>query len=168
MNDKRWLTEWALPGVLTAVTLLGMLAVYDTSTKRELTPLENFLFQVIVLVFGVLASYAVGRTAARTGNQGQARSALNRVVTLYRGVGAIMASIESRREFLRARSAADRVPISHVEGALDLLYVQAASQLGSVDDAISDWAEVIPKEVAAVRAELEGRPADGAGGRGRD
>jgi hypothetical protein len=46
-----------------------------------------------------------------------------------------------------------QIPLDQVIAALDLLFVQINEQIGTADDAMEDWRDIVPDEVA----ELERR-----------
>jgi hypothetical protein len=46
-----------------------------------------------------------------------------------------------------------QIPIEHAIAVLDLLFVQISEQIGTADDAMEDWRDIVPDEVA----ELERR-----------
>jgi hypothetical protein len=142
--------DWSLPLALGVITVAGIWAVYDASTRRDLSPVENVLLQVLILIAGVVASFLVGRLQGRAAGRSQARSAFNRAVTIQLGIVDMLEAIEGRREFLTAPGSKPVQSVSsrEVEGALDLLSAISRAQQREAADAIKDWGEIVPDELA--------------------
>jgi signal transduction histidine kinase len=77
-----------------------------------------------------------------------ARSAFRRVTRLYEAFGRLVDSIEDRRQLLQEQLVSSNPNDLHsVEAALDLLRVQVTEQLGTANDAMDDWRDLVPDQV---------------------
>ena len=146
-----------LPGALIIIlgVVFSVLMVSATGNKQDLTPREATLFQAISHGLGVVGSFVIGNKSARAAAQDvvrpHARSAFRRIVSLYRALGRFSDEIESRRIFLRSvGDETGKVDGAHIEAALDLLLVQVTEQIGTANDAMDDWRDLVPDEVQAI------------------
>lgn len=132
------------------------------AANRELTPLESVLLQFFGLAVGVWASFSAGMEAGRkmeaSRTQASARSAFRRVTRVYEALGRLIESIETRRDVLYHHSGnGSDVRLSSVEAALDLLGVQVTEQLGTANDAMEDWRDLVPDQVRELEQKAEGQ-----------
>jgi len=122
--------------------LVGSMFVFIAST-RELTNLENALFQAIALFFGIFGSYILGKestkSAAKELIKPYARSAFRRLISLYYGLSRLAQLIENTR---RSESTEEML-IS----TLDKIEVMTVDQLSTADDALNDWRDIVPEDV---------------------
>jgi hypothetical protein len=152
--------ERAAPIVAVGAAIATSIYMLSVASERELTGLELTLFQVISLGLGLWGSYVFGRQSALDAAselmKPYARSAFRRVLSLYTALGRFCGSIEERRALLKqlaSMHSGQQIPLDQVIAALDLLFVQINEQIGTADDAMEDWRDIVPDEVA----ELERR-----------
>ena len=120
--------------------------------KREPTALEQALLRAISLGLGLWGAYIIGqqsaRDAARDLMQPHARSAFRRLLSLYGSLGRVAEHISIFR----------RASIS-AETGYPLLHAIVTEQLATAGDAMEDWRDIVPEDVAEVEARLRGQPA---------
>lgn len=142
-------------GLVVAAVIFSILMVRDADDAK-LSDLELTLFQSIALGLGLLGSFWVGRTSASAAAEDvirpHARSAFRRLLSLYRALARLLDSVDARRAFLRRVAEDDVVSVDHVEQALDLLATQVTEQIGTANDAMEDWRDLVPDEVEEVEA----------------
>lgn len=147
---------------LTAKQLLGFVLVaaaititviflYLSSGDRQLTSLENTLFQVLSLGLGLAGSYALGssRDAAKEIIKPYAKSAFRRLLSLYNSLSRVAEVIEKSR------------PTNENEqidpAVLDVLDAIVTAQLDTADDALEDWRDIVSEEVEEVTSRMEAK-----------
>ncbi len=152
--------EKAAPILAVGAAIAVSIYMLFVATERDFTRLEVALFQVISLGLGLWGSYVFGKRSALDAAselmRPYARSAFRRVLSLYTALGRFCASIDERRTMLNAEASTHsgrQIPIERAIAVLDLLFVQINEQIGTADDAMEDWRDIVPDEVA----ELERR-----------
>ena len=147
MNKRSGLLFVVL-SVLISVVFLVM------ATKRDLTALENTLLQVLSLGLGLVGSYIMGMQSAQETAKDiikpHARSAFRRLLSLYRSLSRLAFAIQSARTGVQENAEAVAI--------LDRLDAIVTEQIGTADDALEDWNDVVPEEVANLRAQLRNKP----------
>ena len=143
--------------------VLAVLALFAAAgwvaAQRRFTPLESLFLQLLVMLVGLAATLFAGDRSLRAGveesTRRPARSAFRRVTALYAGYTRIGRSIDRERERLAGVTDADgRIPAGHVLLSLDLLEAQLGEQSETLRDALEDWRDLAPAEVAEVEARL--------------
>lgn len=138
--------------VLILAALAGSVALVVVSADRELSRLETALFQVLILAAGLSGSYLFGqqsaKSAARELMKPAARSAFRRVLWLYGSLGRLA---ETLKAFSETPGSTDR----HLEVVRALVTEQQAS----VSDAMEDWRDLVPDDVADVERRLKSQNA---------
>lgn len=143
---------WYLVGVsvvLAAVTVF-------VGTRNPPNPLATALLQGITLVFGVYGSWILGIASARDAAteviRPHARSAFRRMQNLYRGLGRQEVAIQESLLRLEGLSttAAKTVHYEHVRSSMLLLRAMVTEQIATADDALDDWRDIVPEEVAEI------------------
>lgn len=110
---------------------------------------------------GIVASYVFGRHSSRRLAEelvkASAPSAFRRVTGLYEAFGRLVQGINSRRQFLEEIGAENggQVELGYVRLTFDALEAQVTEQLGTANDAVADWEDLAPTEVAALRAKAQ-------------
>jgi hypothetical protein len=147
MNNRSGLVFVVL-SVLIAVAFLVM------ASERDLTALENTLLQVFSLGLGLVGSYIMGKESAQATAKDiikpHARSAFRRLLSLYKSLSRLAFAIQT------ARSGAPGNP--EAIAILDRLDAIVTEQIGTADDALEDWNDIVPEEVASLRAQLRSQP----------
>lgn len=122
---------------------------------RDLTALENVLLQVFSLGLGLIGSYVLGRESARDAAREMvkphARSAFRRLLSLYRSLSRLAYAIQIMRSDGDIHPETTRV--------LDKLEGIVVEQIATADDALEDWRDIVPEDVAELRAQLAPQPA---------
>ena len=141
---ERWLP---LIFIILAFLITGF-SVYIAS-QRELTELENTLLQTFALLFGLLGSFLFGRQSAREAAQEiirpHARSAFRRLISLYESLSRVAFVIESSRN--NKENHCEKVALAKLEAIV-------IEQLATADDALEDWRDIVPNEVAELTKKL--------------
>ena len=108
---------------------------------RSVSAVENTLFQILISVTGLLGSYIFGRNSARAGAieviKPHARAAFRRVAALYIGLYRLSVKIEELK---------DEGP----DHRLDLIQALVNEHIATGQDAIEDWRDIVPEEVAEI------------------
>ena len=135
---------------LVAGAILVSIIFMIVAAYRDLTALENVLLQVFSLGFGLLGSYVVGRESARDAAREMvkphARSAFRRLLSLYGSLSRLAYAIQTIRSDGNAHLDTMRV--------LDKLEAIVVEQIATADDALEDWRDIVPEDVAELRAKL--------------
>ncbi len=133
--------EKLAPPVLVLVSI-GFLFLFGyNATQRPLTNMEAYVFQIFALLAGLGGSYVFGRRAAITGPH--ARSAFRRLASLYGGMGRVADIIAE------GKPEDDATKMKIIEAIV-------MEQITTLDDALSDWQDVVPESVEELRQELRG------------
>lgn len=147
------LERW-LPIILVIVALVvACFSVYIAS-QREFTQLENALLQSFSLLFGLVGSFLFGRQSMRDAAteiiKPHARSAFRRLISLYESLSRVALEIESSKNSKENNS--EKIALAKLEAIV-------IEQLATADDALEDWRDIVPSEVAELRKRL-GAPRD--------
>lgn len=131
-------------GVTAAVILIII------SAHRDLSSLETTLLQIIALGASLWGSYLIGqqfaKKSAREMVKPAARSAFRRVLGLYASLGRLAETIN---RFRSEDGGAD--------SKLDVLQALVVEQQASATDAMEDWRDLVPEDVADVERRLQER-----------
>ena len=145
MNLVRAMLPYAIIGILAAACIALASFVILESSKRALTSLEATLLQIVILATGVSSSYLFSQKAARVAAKPHARSAFRRVTSLYSGLFYIKRHIDRHRQS-DAKDTSELVAV--IEAVVD-------QQVNTVEDALEDWRDIVPEEVAGLEESLE-------------
>ncbi len=140
--DSAYHTKWwqDIPliglGLAFLIALGGMISV---SSIRDLTQLENILFQIVTLATGLLGSYRFGRNAAKAAAydviRPHARASIRRILSLRDSLFRLSEWIEDYK----------------TEGSFDyrLNVIQAIvnEQIPTGGSAVEDWRDIVPDDV---------------------
>ena len=145
-----------LLGSFVAMLVFFVLAVHTAST-RETTALENTLLQFFGIAAGAVFSWLIGDGTGRRGAEKELRSraapAFRRVVRLYEGHTRLIVQTDELLKNLKRGATDGKVEVGLVEAAMRTIRVQVSEQIGTSNDAMEDWRDLAPEEVA----ELEER-----------
>lgn len=145
------LERWFPVLLLLMSFVVSAFAVY-IATQRTLTNLEGALLQGFALVAGLVSSFIFGRQsatdAAREIIKPHARSAFRRLMSLYESLSRVGAEIEN------SKNPKGIVNCEIVLAKLDAIVIE---QLATADHALEDWSDIVPEDVAELRAKLESR-----------
>lgn len=139
-------TNLAIFLILIAV-LVSVFSVYVAS-QREITVMENTLLQSFSLLFGLASSFIFGqesmKEAAREMIKPHAKSAFRRLMSLYESLSRVAVEIQN----------AKNKDVSTEKIALAKLEAIVIGQLATADDALEDWADIVPEEVMEMKKKL--------------
>jgi hypothetical protein len=132
------------PGVL--VLLVGaalavitvMVAIHTPPNALASGLLQAFTF-IVALIGAYIFAKPVAEAAAKDVIAAHARSAFRRQIGLYRGLGRLIDEIDSQ-----AAEADD----DNAKLRLKILRAMIVEQVGMSGDALSDWRDLVPEEVA--------------------
>lgn len=145
------LKRWSPALLLLMSFVVSAFAVY-IATQRTLTNLEGALLQGFALVAGLVSSFIFGRQsatdAAREIIKPHARSAFRRLMSLYESLSRVGAEIEN------SKAQNGVVTCEIVLAKLEAIVIE---QLATADHALEDWSDIVPVDVAELRAKLESR-----------
>lgn len=147
-----------LPSLFVGASLVIAGVFIYTSIGRNLTTLENTLFQIFTLSAGLVGSYFLGRESAaqnaRELMKPHARSAFRRLLALYRGLSRIGGEIEVSRLTLSTDQ--------YLNSCLGKLEGMVTEQIATAADALEDWNDIVPEEVQELKQKLESLEKGGA------
>jgi hypothetical protein len=138
---------------LIGTSVVGCLVFVVVSWHRQLTPLEEVFIQEFFLVVGLVGSYLLARASIRAAAiemlRPYARSTLRRLTWLFYSLHRLADEIERSRSLGRpdpqeGESSPDEI------SPYDTLRVSVVGQLATTIDAIEDWRDLVPEDVAAV------------------
>lgn len=133
---ERW-----LPTLLIVVTIVISVVFVYIATQRTLTALEGILLQAFALITGLLGSFLFGKQSAKDAAseiiKPHARSAFRRLMSLYESLSRVATEIEDSGK-------SDEMKLAR----LDAIVIE---QLSTADDALDDWQDIVPEEVAEIR-----------------
>lgn len=161
LSDSPAAALWLIGG---SVVFVVAMLVYSAMKDPPLTEVELLLFQIVIFGLGMAGSYLFGRSsaeqAARDVVRPHAISAFRRVVSLYEALRRFVVTIENQRSRLVGgpfASSDERIPSVQVDSAMELFIVQITEQIGTANDAVDDWRDIVPDEVERVEKALQQR-----------
>jgi hypothetical protein len=162
---RRWRPPvgWIGPALLMVAVAVSVFKIWQ-SGQRTLSQTELASFDAITLILSVVGSISIGgelqeRQARRLiGPHG--RSAFRRAAALFTALSRFQQQIAKERTSLAGLVDDDRfVEMAIVEMALDAIETQVGEQVQAANDAMEDWRDVIPEDIAEMERELAGRTA---------
>lgn len=134
--------EYIIPLLFILISVGIMFTFAYVATTRTLTSLESILLQAFALPMGVLGSFIFSRQAAdkaaREIIKPHARSAFRRLMSLYSGLHRVASIIDV------AHDPEMRQDDREILAALEAIVTE---QLGTIDDALEDWRDLVPEDV---------------------
>jgi hypothetical protein len=151
----KWSLETAVSILLIAGSIGMTILLGFVSASRPLTSVESTLFQGVSLFIGLLGSLLFGRqsatAAARDMVKPHARSAFRRVLALNGSLVRLSFMIAR----IRSGEGANTPPTGNLQ--LDTMEAVVAEQITIATDALEDWRDLIPEDVAEVERRLRER-----------
>ena len=132
--------------VLICLGILALLILVYIAATRDLSGLESVLLQIILLAIGSGISLFAGHRLAQQAAKLHARSAFRRLLSLYHGLSRAATTIESSQS---SKSDDD------YQALLARLEEIVAYQLMTADDALEDWNDIVPEDVAGLKQKLQ-------------
>lgn len=153
------------PLVLVLASLALAYFTYQVATEDEPNKLAAAMLQVISIALGLTGSFVFGRDQSRQAAaeiiKPHAKSAFRRTRNLYLGLGRQREAIAYQGQQLRDLSTgapgSEKVSLAAALGSLAALDLVAVEQISTADDAMEDWRDLVPDEVAAIEAEARER-----------
>lgn len=140
-----------VPPVFLVLVAIGVsVFVAYTATTRTMNGVESVLWQIFVLVAGLTGSFIAGKQTARESAKEiikpHARSAFRRLLSLYLSLQRAAAEIKS------SQSTESHEDHQVVLAKLDAIVTE---QLATADDALDDWNDIVPEDVAELKQKLQ-------------
>lgn len=130
--------------VIIVISLIMMLLFAYTATERALTGIEAIVFQIFAVLVGIAGSYIFGlralKESIRETVEPHARSAFRRLMSLYRSISRVAATIDSEEP----RDDAAKIAI---------IRAIVVEQIATANDALADWRDMVPEAVEEMRKE---------------
>ena len=137
--------KWAEVGFI-CCGILVLTAIAYVAHRRDLTSLESVLLQIVLAAISIGISFCVGRRWAQYAAKPHAESAVRRLSTLCYTLYSAAYLIHSSQNL---RSNNDyQVLLARLGGII-------SAQLPAAIDAVKDWSDFVPEDVAAVVQEFE-------------
>lgn len=153
--------QWSQGVWLVAVgVLLAILTVAVAVADNELAA---GVLQAGALVFSTYGAWLLSKqSAAEAGREGvrhQARPAFRRVLNLYAAVIRQGVAVQEETSVLEGLAVSidgrDYLDIAHVRGSMRRLHAMTIEQAATGRDALDDWRDIVPQEVAEIEARGE-------------
>jgi len=149
-------TSKSLGVTLIAASIAASFIFLYIVSRRDLSALENTLFQVLSLGLGLLGSYIFGRESAKDAAleiiKPHAKSAFRRLISVNQSLYRVAGMIASARQ-----GNEDEMPNAAV---LPVLEAVVTEQLVAVNHALEDWRDVVPEEYDEVNRRLAARASE--------
>lgn len=158
--NRRFSVGWPLIVGAALIVVLLALTILVTGNRHS-TKLENGLLQFVAFAISTAIAIAIGYISAREQAKEivrpHGRKAVRRIVTLGSGIQSFRSILESERERMEHQaSQSGQIQAFEVQKTFEVLSSQVGGQLRVVEDAIEDWRDVVPEEVAAIETQGEG------------
>ena len=128
--------------VLISLGILALLLLVYIAATRDLSGLESVLLQIILLAIGSGISFFAGHRLAQQAAKLHARSAFRRLLSLYESLSRAATVIESSQS-------------SEFDDDYQVLLARleeiVTEQLTTADDALADWNDLVPEDVAELK-----------------
>lgn len=115
---------------------------------RELSSVETALFQILTWGTGLMGSYMFAKESARDGARNvlrpHARAAFRRVLALYTSLYRLYEKLEELKE-------------EGPDHRIELLQALVSEHISTGQDAMEDWRDIVPEEVAEIERRNKGR-----------
>jgi hypothetical protein len=147
-----------VPGFLLVLgSIATILVPVWVSFERPLSSVEMTLVQGAGLALGLWGSHLFGKLSAKESARElvevHARSAFRRLIALYSALGRMAQTVA------RAQSRPGRKQVD--SGHLEVLQEQIVQQIDLASDAMEDWRDIVPEEVAVVEEQMHRRLGNG-------
>jgi len=147
--------KYILPAILIIVALIIMAMFIYISSTRELSTIENTLFQVFIFGLGVQGSYIIGKLSENKTAfeiiKPHAKSSFRRIHALFLSLSRLLYAIEDSRK----ENSSDKTAV------IDKLEAIIIEKVATADDALEDWRDIVQDEVEEVLNRFKQRKNDG-------
>ena len=150
--EKQKNSQWIWPGIIGLVVFGSTVVFAIIAAIRNLTSVENVLFQFIFLVIGCSVSYLVGQKSVKKAAEEivkpHARSAARYLISLNKSIS-------------RARTLASIGLPQRFEAEEDYHVIRGAiiatlgEQLVATDDALENWRDILDEELEDLIQKLQ-------------
>ena len=110
---------------------------------------------LLVVIGGAGIGQRIGRDRADETLRLKLAPAFRRTFRMYRRLLALQVTVGERRALAAQARSNGAVPFDVVDAGLGVIEARLDEQLQTVDDAMDEWTELTPAEVAAVKATIE-------------
>lgn len=158
-------------GIVLVILGLGLAVgtVLVAIQKHPNTALAAVL-QALTIVAGTVGTYVFAQASVQSAAQEliskQARSPFRRVRAIYQELGRLLQILDdegSRLLMLRKGGDPATVDYEYVAMTLQMLRNSITAQVSTVDDAMADWRDLVPDEVAQIEEQSRQLEGDGGG-----
>lgn len=155
--------KWSHGVWLIAVSVV--LAILTVAVAVADNKLAAGVLQAGTLVFSTYGAWLLSKhTAAEAGREGvrrQARPAFRRVLNLYAAIIRQGVAVQEETNILEGLAVSvegrDFLELAHVRGSMRRLHAMTVEQAATGRDALDDWRDIVPQEVAELEARGEQR-----------
>lgn len=164
VSIRQLFSDWGRGQWLVATAVVLAIATVIVGVADSL--LAAAILQAVTLVFSVYGSYMLGQVSARQAAQElvrpHARSAFRRMLNLYRALGRLQETVGQQLTRLSSLEGMDdkTVGFEHVRASLILIEAVVVEQIATGEDAIEDWRDLVPDEVAKIERRAQERGED--------
>ncbi len=162
VSINRLFSNWGRGQWLVATAVVLAIATVIVGVVGDL--LAAAILQAVTLVFSVYGSYMLGQVSARQAAQElvrpHARSAFRRMQNLYAALGRLHEAVGQQLMRLSSLEGMDDKNFEHVRASLMLLEAVVIEQIATGEDAIEDWRDLVPDEVAEIERKARERGED--------
>jgi len=165
----RWLSKpkWTPSTWLAIATVVLVCITVVVQAQTPPNVLASAILQACALIFSVGTAYVFGRQSTAAAAQElikpHAASAFRRMLNLYKGLGRIrnkITSISVELSALRKIDDPSLIEFQHVTWVIQMLDAMVLEQVATGEDALDDWRDLAPDEVARIEQQLPSeRPA---------
>ncbi len=139
-NSIKWIPRSGIDllSAILALACFGLVIVMIVvSSGRELTSLEEILFQVVILATGISASWRIGRSSAL---RNHARPVFRRVLDIHIGLYNLSDMVQGFKT-------------QRPDPSLDVIDAVVSEQLRTARSAIEDWRDISPEDVEDIEVQ---------------
>ena len=136
--------EKIAPLLFISIAIVLMILFGYIATTRSLTELEVIVFQLLSLFAALMGSYMFGRRVSREKInehiEPYARSAFRRLISLYQSLSRMAGIINDDKD--------NAIKLQIIE-------VIVLEQIGTANDALADWEDIVPKSVEELKKGID-------------
>ena len=150
LKEQAW-----VPLIFIILSIILSIIFLSLSAYNPLTPLENILFQIFILVAGIGGSHALGAKSSKEMAQDmikpRAKSAFRRLISVYSNLQRIATLISGYDKSNEKVAVTVLLQIEQI----------VIGEITTVDDSMADWHDIIPNEVEELmKTRLKGKVED--------
>jgi len=154
---QRW---WGVALVFVSLALAALTVV--VATLKHPNTFAAAILQATTIVFSTVGAFVFAQASVRSAAEDlirrQARSPFRRVRSIYQELGSLLKVLDLQSEkllALRTGEGSGTLDYEYVDMTIQMLRQLITTQVGTADDALADWRDLVPEEVREI--EDEGR-----------